>query len=285
MKKLPFVHYYPHPQHRSEGLHSSLVLPESQKGPDLHGSLSRTPASAPPPADVKGPCVDLKQMTKLAPLPRAGWSSSDATNAKPDLRAAGESQGTRWRPKPDRDDTSKVQVWVLDTEDACPPKEPIEEVAAGKWKASLPPRLLPPKMKWVPSVKDENLPKNSAPPQTSGQKACQRWRSLPSPSSSSSEPEAPSGQERLSLRISESCIQVSPTLLPREEEDDEVFFKEAQPLPADAIAEHSPPPLPPLPPALNPVDECPLSLAATQEAEPLAADKPTSPGEDRPAAR
>ncbi|XP_061439339.1 protein Shroom3 isoform X2 [Rhineura floridana] len=282
VEKSAFTHYHPHTRHSSEGVTRSFIL-ERQKAPDLLRHLNRTSAFASPSADMKGHLSESKQGTKYVTPSRFGWFSSNGANSTPassDLQVAGEVLTTRWQPRPDKDDNRTVQAQVLESSD-CLPKEPTEE-ATWRWKATLPLRHLPPKIKWV---KDDGLSKSSMPFETSGQKAFQRWQSLPSQSSSSSEPEAPSDQGRLSLRISESCLQMSPPLFPREEGDDDVFF---QPCAVDASSEHSPSPLPPPPPlpTLSPsavadtMEELPPPPAGTLEAEEPAGGNSTSLGEE-----
>ncbi|XP_053111522.1 protein Shroom3 isoform X2 [Hemicordylus capensis] len=286
MEKPAFTHYYPHPRHSNERVSSLSVLNESQKAPDLLRHLSRTSAFAPPSTDLKAHHHDSKQGTRLITPSQSGWSSSNAANstlAPSDSQAPGEGLVTRWQ---SRSNSSKIQAQDLDGGD-CPPKEPTEETI-WRWKTTLPQRNLPPKMKWVHSVKDDSLPKSSMSPQTSGQKVFQRWQSLPSQGSSSSEPETTPGQGRLSLRISESYLQMTPPPFQREEDDDDVFFKETQPCTADAAPEHS---LPPLPPPLSPSaventrEEFPPPPPVTLEVDQLADNKLTNPGEEESAAR
>uniref|UniRef100_A0A670ZUP3 Shroom family member 3 n=1 Tax=Pseudonaja textilis TaxID=8673 RepID=A0A670ZUP3_PSETE len=97
----------------------------------------------------------------------------------------------------------------------------------------------PAKVKWA---REDNHPKSSTSVQTSGQKGFQPWHGIPSKNSSFSEPESLSGQGRFSLRISETCLQMSPPPFGREEDDDDVFIQETQAHPRGAISEYPPPP-------------------------------------------
>ncbi|XP_054845816.1 protein Shroom3 [Eublepharis macularius] len=279
MDKPAFARYYPHPRHSSGNVSNASPLSDGLKAPDLLRHLSRTSAFAPLPVDANSHRSDPKQSAMPVLPSKSGQPSTNAANSTPAL--AREGQETRWQPKFDRDDNSKVQAQVLDNGD-CPLKDSAEETA-WRWKAALPQRHLPTNAKWVHLVKDDSLPKNSVSPQASGQKVFQRWQSLPSQSSSSSEPETLSGQGRLSLRISESYLQMTPPPFHREEGDDDVFFQETQPHAATTESKRSSPLLPP-PPLLpvqsssamaNAMDEFPLSPIAL-EVNAAAMDKAAS---------
>ncbi|XP_077789881.1 protein Shroom3 isoform X2 [Podarcis muralis] len=278
-EKSAFTQYRPHTRHSNESVGSSFVPNERQKAPDLLRHLSGTSAFSSPSADMKGHLPEPKPGARLATPSRFGWSPSNGANPMPapsDFQVASENLVTRWHPRPERDDI--VQGQVPESSNG-PPKEPVEEIT-WRWKATLPLRHLPPAIK---RIKDEGPSRSAMPFQTSGQKAFQRWQSLPSQNSSSSEPETPSGQSRLSLRISESCLQVSP----QEEGDDDVFF---QPRVLDAAYELSPPP-PPLPAqspssaAENTMEEFPPPPAGILEEKEPAARNTASLGEDRSAPR
>ncbi|XP_069834276.1 protein Shroom3 isoform X3 [Dendropsophus ebraccatus] len=66
-------------------------------------------------------------------------------------------------------------------------------------------------------------------------------------STSSSEPETPSNYGKVSLRISESCLQSSSPVVVHDEDDDEVFVKEpeVETFPKKTFVVPSPPPFPP----------------------------------------
>ncbi|XP_060103146.1 protein Shroom3 [Heteronotia binoei] len=288
MDKPAFARYYPHPQHSSGSVGKASPPNDGPKAPDLLKHLSRMSAFAPVPVETSSPCSDLKQSSKLVTPSRSGRASTsnvgNSTPALVDSQVIGEGHGVRWQPTLDRDDSSKVQAQVLDNRD-CPLKDSTEE-NSWRGKAVGPQRHLPTNAKWVHPVKDDSLPKNSI-PQTSGQKAFLRWQSLPSQSSSSSEPETLSGQGRLSLRISESYLQMTPPPFHREEDDDDVFIQEAGPHGPVTESKHLSPLFPP--PPLLPVrsssavagttDEFPPSCVATLELDESAMDKAAGFGE------
>lgn len=284
MEKPAFKHCYPQPQQSNELVGTSSVLNEGQKAPDLLRHLSRASAFTPPSTETKGHHPDPKQGARLVSPSRPAWSSPKTADSPPaplDFQAAEEGPATKWPPGPDWDNGSKVQAPVLGSGDS-PPKEPTED-ASLRWKAALPQRHLPAKMKWVPSVKDDSLPKSSVP--LAGQRVFQRWQSFPSQGSSSSEPEAPSGQGKPSLRISESCLQVTPPPFPREEDDDEVFFKEMQPPATGAVSQHALPAPTPLPAlslstAAHSREEFPPPPPATLEVDQPPAEKLTTLGDE-----
>ncbi|XP_033016770.1 protein Shroom3 [Lacerta agilis] len=277
-EKSAFTQYRPHTCHSNESVSSSFIPNERQKAPDLLRHLSRTSAFASPSADMKGHFLEPKPGARLITPSRFAWSPSNGANPMPapsDFQVAGENLVTRWHPRPERDDIVEGQVPESSN---CPPKEPAEEIT-WRWKSTLPLRHLQPTIK---RIKDDGSSRSAMPFQTSGQKAFQRWQSLPSQNSSSSEPETPSGQSRLSLRISESCLQVSP----QEEGDDDVFF---QPRVLDAAYELSPPP-PPLPAqspnaAENSMEEFPPPPAGMLEENEPAVGNAASPGEEGSAPR
>ncbi|XP_029456397.1 protein Shroom3 isoform X2 [Rhinatrema bivittatum] len=120
----------------------------------------------------------------------------------------------------------------------------LEDIAEGGQKKSTPPqRPPPPKLKWTQSASEDSVSKSSARSQISGLKLFPQWQSLGAQSSSSSEPDTP--QRKISLRISESCIQITPPLVNQEDDDDEVFVKEPEPAATEANLElpFPPPPL------------------------------------------
>ncbi|KAJ7327216.1 hypothetical protein JRQ81_016975 [Phrynocephalus forsythii] len=280
--KSAFSQYQPRPRHSSEGVTGSSGLNENQKAPDFFRHVSRASAFVSLSAGMKGHLPDSRPSTRLVTPSRTGWSSPNAANSTfspSDFQVAGESVVARCPSRSDKDGNGRPQAPVPEHA-LCLPKEPSEE-APWRPKATVPQRHLAPKIKWVRS---DGLAKSSPPPQTSGQKGFQRWQSLPSQSSSCSEPETPSGQGRFSLRISESCLEMSPPPCHREDGDDDVFFKEALVHATGPVAEH---PLPPPPPS-----RCPGVVASSLEVlPPLPATdeptvhKPTSLGDEGSAAR
>ncbi|XP_075717736.1 protein Shroom3 [Rhinoderma darwinii] len=73
------------------------------------------------------------------------------------------------------------------------------------------------------------------------------WKSNTMWSTSSSEPETPSHHGKISLRISESCLQLSSPVVVHDDEDDDVFVKEQEleTFPKNTFVPPSPPPFPP----------------------------------------
>ncbi|KAL8206658.1 UNVERIFIED_CONTAM: hypothetical protein K2H54_017287 [Gekko kuhli] len=282
-EKTAFARYYPHPQHSSGSVSNAPPLNDGPKAPDLLKPPSRMSAFAPLPVDTNSPRSDPKQSSRLVvPSRPSRPSTGSAGNHAPalvDSQAAGEGHEVRWPPRLDRDDSSKAQAQVLDN-GSGPLRDSAEENPC-RWKAAVPQRHPPTNAKWVHSVKDDSIPKNAASPQASGQKAFQRWQSLPSQSSSSSEPETLSGQGRLSLRISESYLQMTPPPFHREEDDDDVFLQEAGPPAAITESKRLSPLLPPPPPlpiwssstTASSADGFPPSSAAILELDESATDK------------
>ncbi|KAM6440974.1 protein Shroom3 isoform 2-T2 [Liasis olivaceus] len=281
LEKSAFTQYRPH--HSSENVGSSAPLTERQKAPDLLRHLSRTSAFVSPSTDMRDKHSDSKQGFRRVTPSRTSYSSRNTASSAPtlsDFSAAGENTGTRWQPRPDKEDNNKVQTQVLESI-SHPGKEPIEETT-WRSKSTLSQRQLPPKLKWV---RDESHPKSSTSVQTSGQKVFQQWQGIPSQNSSFSEPETLSGQGRFSLRISESYLQLSPPPFCQGEDDDDVFIKEAQSHPMGAISEHPPPPKSPSD-ILNTLEEFPPppSIAVLEENNPVA-DRSISLGEEKTTTR
>ncbi|XP_030047991.1 protein Shroom3 [Microcaecilia unicolor] len=112
-----------------------------------------------------------------------------------------------------------------------------EVIAEGEQKKkSIPPqRPLPQKLKWTHPISEDGFTKRSAFSQLSGQKLFPQWQSLGPQSSSSSEPDTP--QRKISLRISESCIHITPPLFNQDDDDDEVFVKEPAPAATESNSE------------------------------------------------
>uniref|UniRef100_H0YTY0 Shroom family member 3 n=1 Tax=Taeniopygia guttata TaxID=59729 RepID=H0YTY0_TAEGU len=108
------------------------------------------------------------------------------------------------------------------------PETPTEEMMWRR-KAGLLHRSLPPKVAWAHSAKDSGYARAMVSPPAAGPKPSQRWQSLPTQSSTSSDPETPSPQAMTQLRISESGLQLTPPPSLQDEEDDEVFIAPSQP--------------------------------------------------------
>lgn len=238
LEKSAFTQYRPH--HSSENVGSSALPAEKQKVPDILRHHSRTSAFVSPCPDMKEKHSDAKQGFRRVTPSKSSYSSrssASSTPTLPDFSAAGDNALTRWPPRTDKEENCKAQAHILDGV-SYPGKEPADETA-WRSRSTLSQRQPPPKIKWT---REENHPKNSISVQTSGQKAFQQWHGIPSKNSSFSEPESLSSQGRLSLRISETYLQMSPPPFCQEEDNDDVFIQEAQAHPMGAIAEYPPPP-------------------------------------------
>uniref|UniRef100_A0A452GN08 Uncharacterized protein n=1 Tax=Gopherus agassizii TaxID=38772 RepID=A0A452GN08_9SAUR len=185
-----------------------------------------------------------------------GQSSSSAahsTQIPTNLQAAGDGLAMRQHAKLDTvppKGNDNGQARPLCHNDSSP-EDSAEE--AMQRKAMLPHRHLPPEVKWAHSVNYDSFPKGSVSSQVSGQKLFQRWQSLPMQSSTSSDSETPPPSGKISLRISESGLQLTPPPSMPEEGDDEVFIKDLQPGAAGTAFKPLPPPPPPPPlPELSP---------------------------------
>ncbi|XP_018431677.1 PREDICTED: protein Shroom3 [Nanorana parkeri] len=110
-------------------------------------------------------------------------------------------------------------------------------------KYTPPQRPPPPKVKGLNLTKEANISQNST---ISGPKAPTGWKNNAMWSSSSSDSETPSHHGKISLRISESGLQLSP-VVGNDDVDDEVFVKdqELETSPEIKFVPPSPPPFPP----------------------------------------
>ncbi|XP_026572907.1 protein Shroom3 [Pseudonaja textilis] len=238
LEKSAFTQYRPH--HSSENVGSSVPPAERQKVPDILRHHSRTSAFVSPCPEMKEKHSSAKQGFRRVAPSKTSYSSRGSASSTPtlsDFSTAGDNPLTRWPPRADKEDNNKAQSQVL--ESVHPPgKEPSEETT-WRSKSTLSQRQPPAKVKWA---REDNHPKSSTSVQTSGQKGFQPWHGIPSKNSSFSEPESLSGQGRFSLRISETCLQMSPPPFGREEDDDDVFIQETQAHPRGAISEYPPPP-------------------------------------------
>ncbi|XP_039224059.1 protein Shroom3 [Crotalus tigris] len=238
LEKSAFTQYRPH--HSSENVGSSGPAAEKQKVPDILRHHSRTSAFVSPRPDTKEKHSDAKPGFRRVTPSKPSYSSRSSASSTPalsDFSAAGDNTLTRWPPRTDKEDSNKAEAQVLDGV-SYPGKEPAEETA-WRSKSTLPQRQPPPKIKWA---REDSHPKSSISVQTSGQKVFQQWHGIPSKNSSFSEPESLSSQGRLSLRISETYLQMSPPPFCQEEDNDDVFIQEAQTHPGGAISEYPPPP-------------------------------------------
>uniref|UniRef100_A0A8C0BIV1 Shroom family member 3 n=1 Tax=Buteo japonicus TaxID=224669 RepID=A0A8C0BIV1_9AVES len=176
-------------------------------------------------------------------------SPNTPTQTPSDFQSAGDGQALRQhhakRDAVPPEGNGNIQAQCLDGVQDRSPETPAEEMMWRR-KAGLLHRSLPPKVVWAHSVKDNSYPRATVSPPAAGPKFFQRWQSLPTQSSTSSDPETPPPQGTTHLRISESGLQLTPPPLLQDDEDDEVFFMPAQP---GVIASPLSPPLPsrPLP--------------------------------------
>ncbi|KAG8593519.1 hypothetical protein GDO81_000860 [Engystomops pustulosus] len=95
-----------------------------------------------------------------------------------------------------------------------------------KTKSSPPQRPPLPKIKCMDPGKEGNLPFTNNPCPVTEHSPSVGWKNNAMWSTSSSEPETPSHHGKISLRISESCLQSSSPVVVHDDEDDEVFMKE-----------------------------------------------------------
>ncbi|KAM9142487.1 protein Shroom3 isoform 2-T2 [Pangshura tecta] len=251
-EKPTIPNYRPHPP--GHDLTSSSTLTESHQASESPKHFSRTQRCVSSPTDLKTHSSEPKQRARPLLLNRIpsgpGQSSSSAahsTHTPSDVQAAGDVLAMRQRAKldtvpPEGNDNGQARPLYRDNSS---PEDSAEE--AMQRKAMLPQRHLPPQVKWARSVNDDNFPKGSVSSQVSGQKLFQRWQSLPTQSSTSSDSGTPPPSGKISLRISESGLQLTPPPGVPEEGDDEVFIKDLQPG-AAGTSFKSLPPLPPPPP-------------------------------------
>lgn len=247
---MTFTSYYPHPHHISEIGTGSSTLTENHKVSELSRQDGRSSAFVPSPTEARSHYPEQKQGFKsMFLIPSASSQSSPSTPAS-DLQATGDGQALRHHAEQDAFSlrgSSTTQAPSLDAVQDSSVEAPAEEIVCRR-KAGLLQRSSH-RVMWAHSVKDNSLPHAVVPPPADGPKLSQRWQSLPTQSSTSSDPETPSPQATAQLRISESCLQLTPPPLLQDDEDDEVFIMPSQPaVTAPAFS----PPLPPHPlPELN----------------------------------
>ncbi|NXL44566.1 SHRM3 protein, partial [Podilymbus podiceps] len=266
-EKMVFTTYYPHPHHSSEVVTGSAVLTENHKLSELSRPDSRTSAFVPSPTEARSHHPEQKQGFKplfLNLTSGSGQSSPNMpTHAPSDLEPVGDGQAPRQhhakRDAVPPEGTSNIQS--SDAAQDRSPETPTEEMLWRR-KAGLLQRSLPPKVVWGHSVKDNSYPRDMVSPPVAGPKFSRRWQSLPTQSSTSSDPETPSPQGTTHLRISESGLQLTPPPLVQDDEDDEVFVMPSQP---GVVAPHFSPPLPSCP--LPELSSC-TSANSTEEFPP-----------------
>lgn len=265
---MTFTSYYPHPPHVSEIGAGSSSLTKNHKVSELSRQDSRSSAFVSSAAEARSHYPEQKQGFKsMLLIPSASSQSSPSTPAQTpsDLQATGDGQALRQHhAKQDAippGGSSTTQTQSLDALQDRSLEAPAEEIVCRR-KAGQLQRSLPPRVMWAHSVKDNSLPHAVVPPPADGPKFSQRWQSLPTQSSTSSDPETPSPQATTHLRISESCLQLTPPPLLQDDEDDEVFIMPSQPaVTAPAFS----PPLPPHP--LPELSSC-TSVNGTEEFPP-----------------
>ncbi|NWX89818.1 SHRM3 protein, partial [Nothoprocta pentlandii] len=254
-EKMTFTSYYPHPQHNCEAGASSSALTESHKVSEPSRQDSRTSAFVPSSTEARSHYPDPKQGFKPLFL---------------DLSPSGSGQSVPHKPTQTVSDLHSVG-------DDRSPETPTEEMMWRR-KAGLPHRSLPAKVTWAHAVKDGSFPRAVVSPPADGPKLSQRWQYPPTQSSTSSDPETPSPHGINHLRISESCLQLTPPPVLQDDEDDEVFVAPSQPgVGAQPFSSPLPPhPLPELSPctSINGTEEFPPPPpAAALEGNGAAGDK------------
>ncbi|XP_025959339.2 protein Shroom3 [Dromaius novaehollandiae] len=236
-EKMTFTSYYPLPQNSSEAGAGSSTLTESHKVSELSRQDSRTSAFVPSPTEARSRYPEQKQGFKplvLDLIPSGSGQSAPnmPTQTASDLQTAGDCQALRQhhakRDAVASEGSSNIQAQSLDAVQDRSPETPTEEMMWRR-KAGLPYRYLPPRVTRGHSVKDDSFPRAMVSPPVAGPKLSQRWQFLPTQSSTSSDPEIPSPLGTTHLRISESCLQLTPPPLLQDDEDDEVFVPPSQP--------------------------------------------------------
>ncbi|XP_075276922.1 protein Shroom3 isoform X2 [Opisthocomus hoazin] len=252
-EKVAFTSYYPHPHHSSKVVTGSTTLTENHKLSELSRPDSRTSAFVPSPTEKRSHHPEQKQGFKPLFLnltaSGSGQSSPNTPTQTPsDFQTAGDGQALRQhhakRDAVPPQGNGNIQSQSLDAVQDRSPETPVEETMWRR-RAGMLHRSLPSKVVWGHSVKDNSHPRATVSPPVAGPKFSQRWQSLPTQSSTSSDPETPSPQGTTHLRISESGLQLTPPPLLQDDEDDEVFVMPSQP---SVIGPPFSPPLPSRPP-------------------------------------
>lgn len=228
-EKMAFTSYYPHPLRSTEVVAGPATLVENHKLSELSRPDSKTSALFSAPTEARSQYPEQKQGFKplfhnLTPGP--GHSSPNTpTQAPSDFQSAGDSQAPRQhhakREAVPPEGNGSTQAQPLDAVQDRSPETPTEEMMWRR-KAGLLHRAVPPKVMWAHSAKDSSYSRAMVSPPAAGPKPSQRWQSLPTQCSTSSDPETPSPQGMTQLRISESGLQLTPPPS-LQDEDDEVF--------------------------------------------------------------
>ncbi|NWI12982.1 SHRM3 protein, partial [Crypturellus soui] len=236
-EKMTFTSYYPHPQHNCEAGASSSALTESHRVSEFSRQDSRTSAFVPSPTEARSHYPEQKQGFKPLFLDLNPSGSGQSALHKPtqtasDLHTAGEGQALRQhhakRDALPTEGGSDTQAQSSAAVHDRSPETPTEEIMWRR-KAGLPHRSLLAKVTWTHLGKDGSFPRAIVSPPAAGPKLSQRWQYLPTQSSTSSDPETPSPHGINHLRISESCLQLTPPPVLQDDDDDEVFVPPAQP--------------------------------------------------------
>nr|XP_030733777.1 protein Shroom3 isoform X3 [Globicephala melas] len=195
-------------------------IPGRGLGPlDPPRQASRTPCPRPLPSGAQGHLPDTRAAPPSSALPAPGPSSycSQAAAAQPCTPAGTPKNGGHWPAQP-------------------PSPERRKEEGAGT-------RPSPPWVKRAHAVREDSLPEDGASPGCASPKHYPKPEALPSPSSTS-DPDTPLGAPgtlgRVSLRISGSAPLAS--LLPREDDDDEVFARDLRSTASSGPVCEAPPP-------------------------------------------
>ncbi|XP_062350039.1 protein Shroom3 [Cinclus cinclus] len=242
-EKMVLTSCYPRPLRSTEVVTGPATLVENHKLPEVSRPDGRTSAFFPAPTEARSQYPEQKQGFKplflnLTPSGSGHSSPNTPAPAPSDLQSAADSQALRQhqakREAVPPEGSGSTQAQPLDAAQDRSPETPTDEMMWRR-KAGLLHRSLPPKVAWAHSAKDSSYAKAVVSPPAAGHKPSQRWQSLPTQSSTSSEPETPSLQGMTQLHISESGLQLTPPPSLQDEEDDEVFVAPSQ-------APFSPPP-------------------------------------------
>ncbi|XP_066040845.1 protein Shroom3 isoform X1 [Chamaea fasciata] len=229
-EKTVFTSYYPHPLRSTEAVAGPATPVENHKPSELSRPDSRTSAFLSAPTEARSHYPEQKQGFKplflnLTPSGPGRSSPSTPAQAPSDFQSTGDSQAPRQhrakREAVPSEGNGSAQAQPLDAVQHTSPETPTEEMMWRR-RAGLLHRSLQPKVAWAHSAKDSSYARAVASPPAAGLKPSQRWQSLPTQSSTSSDPETPSPQATTQLRISESGLQLTPPPS-LQDEDDEVF--------------------------------------------------------------
>ncbi|XP_066174401.1 protein Shroom3 [Sylvia atricapilla] len=232
LEKMVFTSYYPHPRRSTE----AVARPENHKPSELSRPDSRTSAFLSAATEARSHYPEQKQGFKplflnLTPSGPGHSSPNTPTQAPSDLQSTSDSQAPRQhhakREAVLPEGSGSTQAQPLDAVQDRSPETPTEEMMWRR-KAGLLHRSLAPKAAWAHLAKDSSYARAMVSPPAAGPKPSQRWQSLPTQSSTSSDPETPSPQGMTQLRISESGLQLTPPPS-LQDEDDEVFVVPSQP--------------------------------------------------------